>query len=216
MVSKLGGKRISPVQREEIRTVLNRILKNPSVHSKWLNTLSLLEHIGSRKIHASQTGTAISEMVLRHASEEARHAAFFKKLALQVHPEGSENYDEGSLLVGTSAVFYFQRLDSMVNRELSSREIPSFSRKFLCYLYVTKLIEERAGIVYEEYESCLRESGNGISLRTILKEEENHLREMNHHLEEQDPDFRSRTEEFREKEAGFFAKFFASLKEKTA
>ncbi|TGK08657.1 hypothetical protein EHO60_13805 [Leptospira fletcheri] len=216
MVSKIGGKRISPVQREEIRTVLNRILKSPSMHSKWLNTLSLMEHIGSRKIHASQTGHAISEMVLRHASEEARHAAFFKKLALQVRPEGSENYDEASLLAGTSAVFYFQRLDSIVNRELSSDEIPGDLRKFLCYLYVTKLIEERAGIVYEEYESCLRESGNGISLKTILKEEENHLREMNRHLEEQDPDFHRRTEKFREKEAGLFAKFFVSVQEKTA
>ncbi|EQA37297.1 hypothetical protein LEP1GSC047_3901 [Leptospira inadai serovar Lyme str. 10] len=212
MTSAQSVKVRTRVGRNEIRSVLEDIQRIPSIHAKWLNTLSLLEHIGARKIHASQTGISISEMVLRHASEEARHAAFFKKLALKVGSEEFSSYEEASLLAGNSAVMYFQRLDSLVNRSLSSETFALGKRKLLCYLYVTKLIEERAGLVYEEYEQALSSSESGISLKSIIKEEEAHLQEMNFHLQDSDPKFSERTDYFREKESMFFSKFFGTLR----
>ncbi|WP_084680343.1 hypothetical protein [Leptospira fainei] len=200
------------VNRSEIRSVLEDIERIPSIHAKWLNTLSLLEHIGARKIHASQTGNSISEMVLRHASEEARHAAFFKKLTLRVGSEEFSGYEPATLLAGNSAVIYFQRLDSIVNRSLSSEAFSRGKQKLLCYLYVTKLIEERAGLVYEEYERILSSGESGISLKSIIKEEESHLQEMNFHLQDNDPKFSERTDYFREKESIFFSKFFETLR----
>ncbi|PJZ68551.1 hypothetical protein CH373_17320 [Leptospira perolatii] len=199
------------IPTQKIRLLLERITSRPKSHAKWLNTLSLLEHIGSRKIHASQTGNDISEMVLRHASEEARHAAFFKKLALKIGDQEFSKYSDETLLTRNSAVLYFQRLDATVHKNLKKDEISGSSLKRLAYLYVTKLIEERAEAIYSIYESILNESNSGISLKSVIKEEENHLYEMNHTLEKEDKDFQARSEFFREKESRLFAKFFTSL-----
>ncbi|TGK04296.1 hypothetical protein EHQ53_03875 [Leptospira langatensis] len=196
---------------DEIDSLLQSIVKSKDLHFRWLNTLSMLEHIGARKIHTTQTGSQVSEMVLRHASEEARHASFFKRLALKVLPEGTQDFQKGSLLAGYSAVSYFQKLDSCVERSLSKEKLAKRTHSFLCYLYVTKMIEERAGLVYELYDKILDENQAGISIKGIIKEEEVHLVEMDNALSELDPDFEARTLEFRGKEAEFFHKYFRNL-----
>ncbi|TGL65899.1 hypothetical protein [Leptospira sarikeiensis] len=212
MIKNADTKSNQTVSSEEIDSLLTSIVSSPELHFKWLNTLSLLEHIGARKIHTSQTGTGLSEMVLRHASEEARHAAYFKKLALKVLPEGSKTFGKDSLLSGFSAVSYFQKLDLCVERSFKSDSLPKATKSFLCYLYVTKMIEERAGLVYEIYDQILDEQKIGISIKGIIKEEESHLTEMDSNLEELDPKFQARAEEFRKAEYGFFVKYFHNLR----
>ncbi|TGJ99068.1 hypothetical protein EHO59_14385 [Leptospira semungkisensis] len=199
------------ITSEEIDSLLVSIVKSKDLHFKWLNTLSLMEHIGARKIHTTQTGLQVSEMVLRHAAEEARHASFFKRLALKVDPEGTQDFQKESLLAGYSAVSYFHKLDSCVERSLSNEVLPRQTHSFLCYLYVTKMIEERAGLVYEIYDQILDNNKAGISIKGIIKEEETHLTEMDATLSDLDPNFEVRSAEFREKEAEFFHKYFRNL-----
>ncbi|MEI1278049.1 hypothetical protein V6Z05_06960 [Leptospira venezuelensis] len=212
MIQNTDTKPNPNVSSEEIDSLLTEIVSSTELHFKWLNTLSLLEHIGSRKIHTSQSGPLLSEMVLRHASEEARHAAYFKKLALKVKPDGTQNFEKDSLLCGFSAVSYFQKLDLSVERSFGAENFPKHTKSFLCYLYVTKLIEERAGLVYETYDQIIDQKNVGISVKGIIKEEESHLSEMDSKLSEMDPKFESRTLEFREKEEKLFQKYFQNLR----
>lgn len=198
----------------KMQAILEKIVQSPSLHSRWLNTLSMMEHIGSRKIHASQTGNAISEMVLRHASEEARHAAFFKKASMRVEPSHSVSYLPENLLCGGAAVLYFQRLDAGIHKRLIQEEQLPAPEKFLCYLYVTKMVEERAERFYGLYQEILEKFQSEVSLKGIIKEEEGHLREMNGALAEMDPQFEERSTEFRVLEDRLFQKFFRSLDQK--
>lgn len=212
MIQNTDTKPKPNVSSEEIDSLITEIVSSPELHSRWLNTLSLLEHIGSRKIHTSQSGPLLSEMVLRHASEEARHAAYFKKLALKIKPSSTHSFEKDSLLCGFSAVSYFQKLDISVERSFGRENIPKHTKSFLCYLYVTKLIEERAGSVYEIYDQILDQRQLGISVKGIIKEEESHLSEMDSNLSALDPKFESRTLEFREKEEKLFQKYFQNLR----
>jgi rubrerythrin len=194
-----------------VKAFLKKIISSTEHHSRWLNTISMLEHIGSRKIHASQTGSAISEMILRHASEEARHAAFFKKAAIKLSPNNCKTYEKQYLLSGLSAFLYFQRLDASIHKALKAAQEKGEREKLLCYLYVTKMIEERAEGFYGDYQEILENSELPLSLQGIIKEEEGHLREMNETLAELDPNFQQRSEKFREMEKRLFLKFLAQL-----
>src|SRR5690606_38165197 len=51
-------------------SLLARIVPDAALHARLLNTLSLLEHLGSRKIIATQQSPAIDQPTLRHVAEE--------------------------------------------------------------------------------------------------------------------------------------------------
>jgi hypothetical protein len=156
--------------------VLRAIVANPDLHWRWLNTLSLLEHVGSRKIFRANLGAEMNEMLLRHAAEEARHALFFKTMARR-EAGASPAFDPGTLLCGASANRYIQSLDGTVKDHLEP------GRHYHCYLLTTYLIEVRAGEVYPLYQEILEGTGTGISLRSIILEEEGHLAEMRAEME---------------------------------
>jgi hypothetical protein len=67
----------STKQRSE--SILKKIVNDATTHAQFLNTVSLLEHIGSRKILITQSNQNSSEFILSHAAEEARHALFLKR-----------------------------------------------------------------------------------------------------------------------------------------
>ena len=67
-----------------MRDVLDRLIADPPRHARWLNTVALLEYTGARKMLKSQASARMSEMILRHAAEESRHAHFFKRAALRI------------------------------------------------------------------------------------------------------------------------------------
>lgn len=141
-------------------------------HSRFLNMLSLMEHIGSRKIMVSQSRGPLGSEVLKHLSEEARHAFFFKRQAERIAGRQLA-YAASDTLASGAARMYFGRLDAGINRALPAdvhAEVP--------YLYVSMIIELRAIWAYTLYHEVLAERNTGISLKSVLAEEELHLPQM--------------------------------------
>ncbi|TGK27892.1 hypothetical protein EHQ12_06580 [Leptospira gomenensis] len=197
--------------KNSIRAFLQTIVTDPVLHSRWLNTISFLEHMGSRKILATQSGFGTDEMILRHASEEARHAHFFKRMSERVSPGSCPDYKPEHLHCGFPAFLYFQRLDGMVHKNLKEDVQTGAKRSYLSYLYVTHLIEERADFLYAEYDRVLETNGIPVRLQSILKEEESHLSEMKNALSAEDPKYETRYAIFQEKEEINYGKFESSL-----
>src|SRR5689334_15957833 len=64
-----------------VRAHLAAFSAEPAGHARFLNMLSLLEHIGSRKIMTCRAMRAPGLELLKHLTEESRHAFFFKRAA---------------------------------------------------------------------------------------------------------------------------------------
>ena len=58
----------------KLETIIKKIVTDDVLHAKWLNTLSLMENTGARKISAGEHPLDVTLIVLKHAAEEARHA----------------------------------------------------------------------------------------------------------------------------------------------
>ena len=56
--------------------------------TRFLNTLSYMEHIGSFKIMATQRAGTLDYPTLKHLNEEAGHAVLFKRHAERLSDEG--------------------------------------------------------------------------------------------------------------------------------
>ena len=134
--------------------VLERYAAAPARHARFLNTLSMLEHMGCRKIVLTQPGR-----MLRHVAEEARHAWFFQRQA------GKLSADAG-YAAPAAARMYFQRLDATVTQSVGPDPLP--------YLYVSTLIELRAVWLYRLYAGVK----GAPPLKTVLGEEDSHLADM--------------------------------------
>jgi rubrerythrin len=190
--------------------------QNNHLHARFLNTISLLEYMGARKILKSQKEEKMCSQVLAHAAEEIRHAQSFKKLALKMSAGKLTSYSDDQLLCGKEAREYFQSLDQVVHEELGE---DSYSN----YLYTTLLIEERANQVYPIYETVLARAGFPGVLKAIVREEDGHLKEILESLKDQDiqlarSGIRSKSTltvdkmiEFRMFETAAFEKFISSV-----
>jgi len=187
------------------------ICNDVKLHSLWLNTLSLLEHIGSRKILLTQSNENTSEMILRHATEEARHALFFKKAARTINSDFKSGYHNNELLKGNSAKIYFAKLDASVRRNLRKDLFSDSDFTYLAYLYTTTIIEKRAMIVYELYNQILIEKEFDFNLTNLILEEDGHLNEMSSELIKIDSKFEFRLSELINMEQKLFDKFFTQL-----
>ncbi len=190
---------------EPVRRRLAWWAERPSEHARFLNTLALMEHIGSRKIMVSQTRGGLDQEVLKHLAEEARHAYFFKRAA-----EGMARralpFDNASAICPASAKMYFGRLDASIEDALgpvTSSEVP--------YLYVSLTIELRAIWTYRLYQQALVASGAALSLKGILAEEELHLQQMLDRLEELGADPARQVPAFARLEDRLFRNFWAQL-----
>ena len=90
--------------------LLDIIIKDPSLHSRWLLTLSYLENCGARKISEFQSifKGQVPLAILQHAWEESRHAFFMKKQIskLELNPD-----QERKFLGGTKAKNLLYLLD---------------------------------------------------------------------------------------------------------
>src|SRR5580704_9739678 len=76
-----GFERDNAVLSAPTDEILTRIVGDRAAHARFLNTLSMMEHMGSYKIMATQKGPMIDQATLKHSAEETRHAFFFKRLA---------------------------------------------------------------------------------------------------------------------------------------
>jgi hypothetical protein len=163
---------------------------HPSAHARLLNTLSLMEHIGSRKIMTSQTSQGLGSATLRHLAEETRHAYFFKRAAEKL-ARRTLGYGAGETVAGAAARGYMERLDAGIAHALGDSLAGA-----LPYLYMSLIIELRAVWSYRLYQETLTEHEQGLSLKSVLAEEELHLAAMLARLTDMDPDCTTHVAQF--------------------
>jgi hypothetical protein len=159
------------------RSVLEAIIGEPERHARLLNTLSLLEHMGSHKIMATQHAPGMDQATLKHVAEEAQHAYFMKRQAEKT-AERPLDYTAGGLLAPSSARMYFQRLEGATVRALGPKRSARAP-----YLYMSLIVEFRALWFYGLYSQALQRARHALSLKRVLGEEQAHLADMAERLE---------------------------------
>jgi hypothetical protein len=159
------------------RALLDSLVCAPARHARMINTLSLLEHMGSHKIMATQHSADIDQATLKHVAEEAHHAYFMKRQAEKTAQRPLE-YVADDLLAPAAARMYFQRLESAIVRALG----PQHGARAV-YLYMSMIVEFRALWFYERYQQALRRARHALSLKRVLGEERAHLNDMAQRLE---------------------------------
>jgi hypothetical protein len=200
---------VAPVRRR-----LAGFCAEPALHARFLNTLSLLEHIGSRKIMATQTRSDPDHDTLKHLAEETRHAFFFKRAAQKLaQGEGAATalgYASGETLAGGAARFYIGRLDATLARVLVR------DAAVLPYLYMSLIVELRAVWLYRIYDGVLSEAHPWLSLKSVLAEEEHHLDAMAADLARADPKAPFRIATFSAWEGSRFRKLWRAIEDGAA
>lgn len=151
---------------------IQQLLHKPELHARFLNTFSLLEFIGARKIMKSQQEEMVTPTVLAHATEEIRHAQIIKKLAIKVGGKNVISYEPRTLLCGQEARNYIHGID------YKAQEVLGETDSWRNYLLTTLIVEERAQELYPYYDMALSSIGLGGPLATIVREEVGHLEEV--------------------------------------
>lgn len=189
------------------RALLERVIAAPARHGKLINTLSLLEHMGSHKIMATQHSRRIDQATLKHVAEEAQHAYFMKRQAEKT-AERSLEYVAGDLLAPAAARMYFQRLERAMVRALGSQRDAR-----AVYLYMSMIVEFRALWFYELYQAALQAARHALSLKRVLGEERAHLSDMAQRLETIGDRTGTHTAEFLAVEKLLFARLLRGLEQ---
>lgn len=162
-----------------LESVINSIVKDPSLHAKWLNTLSYMENAGARKISASEDKKNVSLIILKHAAEEHRHAYYLKKQIEKLGSDLCPDYNDDYLLAPSASKYYLGLLDVKICKYLKDTfGFEGQALKFGAYLLVTYAIEVRADEIYPVYQEELTNSGSKVNVKSIILEEEGHLEEM--------------------------------------
>jgi hypothetical protein len=155
--------------------LLDTICASDELHPLFLNTLSMMEHIGSRKIMVTQARGDMDQPTLKHLADETRHAFFMKRHA-QAASKRDMAYGADDVLAQPAARMYFQRL------ELSMRQVlPADSAA--TYLYMSMIVEFRATWGYRIFQEALTRAGRNLPLKSLLAEERAHLTDMAERLE---------------------------------
>jgi rubrerythrin len=167
----------------ELEQLLEKIVSDDRTHAKFLNTLSLQENIGARKISANELPETTTFMVLKHAAEEHRHAFYLKKQISKLATQDCPTYEPDYLLAPYSSKFYLNKLDLSTSRYLMEHlRLKGAALKFGAYLLVTYAIEVRADLIYPIYQDVLNRLNSKVSVRSIIIEEQGHLEEMTQQL----------------------------------
>ena len=153
----------------DVRNTLELLITQPAAHAQFLNMLSMLEHMGSRKIMLSQNHRTLNQDTLKHLAEEARHAFFFKRQAEKIAGHALPDYSPDNTMRFFAAQQYFGRLDSAIMHHVGMNA---------AYPWVSLIVELRACWFYGLYQSVLEQSAIKISLKSLLAEEDHHLAEM--------------------------------------
>lgn len=163
----------------ELEQLLEKIVGDDQTHAKFLNTLSLQENIGARKISANELPETTTFMVLKHAAEEHRHAYYLKKQIGKLAGQECPTYEPDYLLAPYSSKYYLNKLDLLTSRYLMEHLLlKGAALKFGAYLLVTYAIEVRADLIYPIYQEVLQQADSKVSVRSIIIEEQGHLEEM--------------------------------------
>lgn len=195
-----GMKEANAQLEEPVRDYLSALIDNPPEHARFLNMLAMLEHMGSRKIMVSQMNRqdTLDLETLKHLSEEARHAFFFKRQAERIAGHPMDGWSDENTTLRIPAQIYFGRLDAGI-----SKQVPGDK----AYGWVSLIIELRACWLYAIYQNVLERSDLHLSLKSLLAEEDMHLAEMFEMVGEDHAQIRALSAY----ETGLFGKFWAKL-----
>ncbi len=173
-----------------MKDLLNKIVADTDLHSRWLNTLSLMENTGARKISASEDTENVTYIILKHAAEEHRHAYYLKKQLDKLSMGLCPTYSRQFLLAPAQSKYYLNQLDIEVCRYLKRQfNFKGSELRFAAYLLVTYAIEVRADELYPVYQQALEAVGSKVNVKSIILEEEGHLEEMINQLKSFSPDW---------------------------
>ncbi|TAF44896.1 MAG: hypothetical protein EAZ51_03130 [Sphingobacteriales bacterium] len=179
-----------------LTALFDTIISQPSIHAKWLNTLSFMENAGARKISASEDKQNVNLIILKHAAEEHRHAYYLKKQLAKLGENICPTYHNQFLLSPAHSKYYLAALDIMVCKYLKKQlGLSGAELKFTAYLLVTYAIEVRADELYPIYQQALNKTQSKVTVKSIILEEEGHLDEMLTQLKNFSPKWESHAAE---------------------
>lgn len=177
---------------DTLQKITEKIIAGDHAHARWLNTLSMMENTGARKISRYEHPVSVNITILKHAAEEARHAYYLKKQIEKLGSNPCPDYSYQYLLTPVQSHHYLNNLDVRSSRyakdvlHLSGRDM-----KHIAYLLVTYSIEVRADMLYGIYQDALTKAGSRVTVKSIIAEEEGHLQEMQRMMEESLPSWES-------------------------
>ncbi|HEY9081235.1 hypothetical protein [Magnetovibrio sp.] len=185
---------------------LDLITADAPLHARFLNTLSMMEHMGARRIMITQSHTDLAQDTLKHMAEEARHAFFFKRQADKFAGR-SMDYTSADTIAPAFARMYFKRLESFIAQDLKDVENPGL----VTYLYMSMIIEFRAVWSFGVYQTRLDTNAVKLSLKSLLAEEQGHLDEMEATLAQTGIGTSERINRYLAKERELFVKLLSAL-----
>jgi len=176
-----------------------------ALHARFLNTLSMMEHMGARRIMITQSSAALEQGTLKHMAEETRHAFFFKRQADRFAGKALD-YDDADMIAPAFARMYFKRLESFIANDVKGEMDPGR----VAYLYMSMVIEFRAVWAFSLYQGVL-DQGVDLSLKSLLAEEQGHLTAMEENLKSLGADKTGRLTRFLDKEQDLFVRLLQVL-----
>lgn len=191
-----------------LENFLTAISRENALHARFLNTLSMMEHMGSRRIMITQGNAALGQETLKHMAEEARHAFFFKRQADRFAGTALE-YDDADMIAPAFARMYFKRLESFIANDVKDEADPTR----VAYLYMSMIIEFRAVWAFSIYQAVLAGQKMSLSLKSLLAEEQGHLTEMEANIEALGAATAGRINRFLDKERALFARLLDVLED---
>jgi len=196
----------------ELNEILPRIIADDKLHARWLNTLSLMENTGARKISASEDPVTVTYIILKHAAEEHRHAFYLKKQIEKTADGTCPTYSDTYLVAPAYSKYYLNQLDVQVCRYLKKElNLSGKDLRFAAYLLVTYAIEVRADELYPVYQDALDNAKSKVNVKSIILEEEGHLEEMINQLKTFSPNWELHAEKAVAMEAGLFQNWVGAL-----
>jgi hypothetical protein len=171
-----------------METIFQKLTEDAGIHARWLNTLSMMENAGAKKIKKCEHPVLANEIILKHAAEEARHAYYLKKQIKKIANGSCPTYEKQYLLAPNYTYYYLHTLDIQVCKFLKKNfSYSGYDLKYAAYLLVTYAIEVRADDLYPQYQKVLTAMKSPVNVKSIIAEEINHLQEMRHQLKEFSP-----------------------------
>jgi len=168
-----------------MQELIDQIVKQPAIHAKWLNTLSMMENAGAKKIKNCEDPIFVNEIILKHSAEEARHAYYLKKQINKIEEHACPTYERAYLLAPATSYHYLNALDVDICKYLKHTfGYTQFKLKYAAYLLVTYAIEVRADELYPIYQNSLTAINSSVTVKSIIAEEKNHLAEMESQLQQ--------------------------------
>ena len=188
------------------------VVKDAGVHARWLNTLSMMENAGAKKIKKCEHPILANEIILKHSAEEARHAYYLKKQIRKIVKDDCPTYEKKYLLAPNQTYYYLHALDIQVCRFLKKNYgYKGDDLKYAAYLLVTYAIEVRADELYPQYQELLTATQSPVNVKSIIAEEINHLKEMTHQLKEFSPHYEALCKTSIEMETKLFDEWMSAV-----